>query len=63
MLVGAIVALAVSAPLIASWPTRLRCLLVAQTMDPFGGLPMWSGAVMCEVAVVEVRVHDGHGSR
>ena len=57
VLVGAIVALAVSAPLFASWPTRLRYLLVAQTMDPFGGLPLWRGAVMCEVAVVEVSLH------
>ena len=30
-------ALVATAPLYSSWPTRLRCLLVAQTMDPFGG--------------------------
>ena len=56
VLVGAIVALAVCAPLFASWPTRLRCLLVAQTMDPFGGLPLGWGTVMCEVTVVEVNL-------
>ena len=58
VLLGAIVALVVSAPLLASWPTRLRCVLVAQTMDPFGGMPAWSGVVMCEVAIVEVGVHE-----
>ena len=56
LLVAAIVALAVGGPLLASWPTRLRYLLVAQTMDPFGGMPVWSGVVMCEVAIVEVSV-------
>ena len=56
VLVAAIVALAVAAPLLASWPTRLRYLLVAQTMDPYGGMQLWSGVVMCEVAIVEVSV-------
>ena len=57
VLLGAIVALVLSAPLLASWPTRLRCVLVAQTMDPFGGMPGWSTLVMCEVAIVAVSMH------
>jgi hypothetical protein len=56
VMVGVIGALTFSAPLLASWPTRLRWVLVAQTMDPFGGMPAWSGVVMCEVAIVEVSV-------
>jgi hypothetical protein len=55
---GAILALAVGAPLLASWPTRLRWLLAAPAMDPFLGLTSWSGLLMREVTVVQVSAHD-----
>jgi hypothetical protein len=54
---GAILALAVGAPLLASWPTRLRWLLAAPAMDPLLGLTSWSGLLMREVTVVEVGTH------
>jgi hypothetical protein len=58
VMVGTIIALAICAPLFASWPTRLRWVVVAQAMDPFGGLPASFGIVLGEAVIVEVSVHD-----
>ena len=56
VIVGAVGFVAVGAPLVAPWPTRLRCLLAAQTPDPFLGLAPWSRTVMREVTVARVSV-------
>jgi hypothetical protein len=55
--VGAGLALAVGAPLLAPWPTRLRFLIAAQTPDPVLGLPV-SGMEMREVTIDAVRTKE-----
>ncbi len=55
-LLGAAVALAVSAPWVAPWPIRLRLLLAGQTPDPFLGLSPLTSLDMSEVEIVDVLV-------
>ena len=54
LIVGSAVVFAFGAPLLASWPTRLRYLLASQTPDPVLGLMPWPRLEMSEVTVVHV---------
>ena len=51
VILGSVAVFTFGAPLIASWPTRLRYLLASQTPDPFPGLLPSPRLEMSEVTI------------